>query len=275
MNISIKNFLILAVAILGIISSDLAISTEKIGVVMIHGKNPGGPDDPNLFVIVSKMKSAGMIVIVPDMPWSRNRYIDVNWSMAMKEIDGHIKRLHEMGATKIVLAGHSMGCPAALSYAANSEGVDAIALLSPGHVPYYYYLGVPYAPYLRWDAKESVDEARLMIANGEGDKTHKFYDNNQGRKLPLWTTPRIFLSYFDPNSDAEMSVTAPKVPAKIPVLWMIGKGDLLVKEGRGYVFNKLLHNSQSRYMEIDANHLSTPNKGADQVIEWIKEALPI
>jgi pimeloyl-ACP methyl ester carboxylesterase len=271
---TVKNWTALVIGISFILFSGLGMAAETIGVVLMHGKNPGGPNDPGLSSIVGKMQDAGMIVSVPNMAWSKSRYIDVDWSTSMAEVGGHIKRLRELGATRIVLAGHSMGCPAALSYAAVSGGVDAIALLAPGHVPHYYYLGLPYAPFRNWTVKESVDEARQMVAKGEGDKIHTFADINQGRRLPVWTTPRIFLSYFEPTSDAEMSVTAPRVPPHVPVLWMIGDGDRLVKEGRDYVFNKLPPNPRSRYLEIDANHLNTPDRGADRVVGWIKEILP-
>lgn len=249
-------------------------ATEKVGVVLMHGKSPGGPDDPSLSSLVGKMNSAGMVVLVPNMPWSRQRYIDVPWETAMVEIDNHVKQLRAEGATRIVLAGHSMGCPAAMSYAANRKGVDAIVLLAPGHSPLLYYQGLPQAPFRSWVVKESIDKAREMVASQRGDEANvSFGDINQGRRAQVWTTPRTFLSYFEPNSDAEMSVTAPRVPPEVPVLWVIGDGDSLIKLGRDYVFNKLPPNPHSKYLEISANHLSTPAKAADQVIEWLRTTL--
>lgn len=252
------------------LSIGICSAAEVVGVVLMHGKNPGGPDDPSLSSITGKMNDAGFKVLVPNMPWSKQRYIDVPWEKAMDEIDQQIGILRSKGATKIVLAGHSMGCPAAMSFAANRAGVDAIVLLAPGHSPELYYQGLPQAPFRNWVVKESVDKAREMVANHRGDEPNvAFSDVNQGRRVSVWTTPRTFLSYFEPNSDAEMSVTATKIPPHVPVLWVIGDGDSLIKLGRDYVFNKLPVNSMSKYLEVSANHLSTPTKAADQVVDWI------
>lgn len=264
----------LAVTLLMSLLPVLGLAAEKIGVVLMHGKNPGGPDDPSLSSLVGRLDKAGMTVLVPNMPWSRQRYIDVAWETAMDEIAAHVGKLRAQGATKIILAGHSMGCSAAMSFAANRKGVDGVVLLAPGHSPLLYYQGIPQAPFRNWVVKESIDQARDMVANQRGDEPNvPFADINQGRRLQVWTTPRIFLSYFEPNSDAEMSVTAPRIPQNLPVLWVVGDGDSLIKLGRDYVFNKLPDNPQSKYLEISANHLSTPARAADQVVEWIQTTM--
>src|SRR3546814_20821085 len=74
------------------------------------------------------------------MPWSARRYMEGDWAGAMAEIAGHIKTLRGRGATRIVIAAHSMGCPAALGYAArHGEDVDALVLMATGHTPAGYY----------------------------------------------------------------------------------------------------------------------------------------
>lgn len=241
---------------------------EKIGVLMLHGKNPGGPSDPYFGSLRSKLEGEGMIVAMPDMPWSVRRYVDGHWDKAMAEMAEQIKNLRSKGATKIVLAGHSMGCPAALSYAARHGDVDAVALLAPGHVPYYYFNN-PQASVVR----KSIDEARALVAAGQGDKRRDFHDINQGRALAVTMTAADFLSYWDPESDAEMARTAPRLPANIPALWVIGKDDPLIRAGRGYVFDKLPANPKSRYLEVQANHLTTPQVSGQEVADWIRAAV--
>lgn len=244
-------------------------AAEPVGVILMHGKSPGGPGWDGYQPLAGKLEQAGMQVLLPEMPWSKRRYIDADFDSAMREIDVQVKALRDKGAKQVVLAGHSMGCPAAMAYAARHGGIDALVLLAPGHVPVAYYTRPNLAI-----VRESVDKARQMVARGEGDQANQaFSDINQGNRLTVFTTAKIYLSYFDPTSDAEMSVTARHIAANIPVLWVIGRSDPLFAAGRAYAFDKLPVNSRSRYLEIDANHLSTPTVATEQVVGWIAEAL--
>ncbi len=254
--------------------SSIVSAQEKIGVVLMHGKQGGGSRDNSLEALHRKMQEAGMVVIKPEMPWSFNRYIDGDWNLAMSEIHVHVQKLQEMGAAKIALVGHSLGSPAALSYAARyPDKVHALGLLAPGHVPYYYSQCIPYSPLRMCGVKDGVERARKEIEAGNADKKQPQTDINQGRTNAVWMTPRDYLSYFDPASDAEMAVVAPKIPANVPVLWVIGDKDYLIREGRQYVFEKLPANNKSQYLEVAGNHMSTPAAAADQVVNWLKSAV--
>lgn len=258
---------LLAIALLSL-AGFAAHAQDKIGVLMLHGKNPGGPSDPYFGSLRSKLDGEGMLVAMPDMPWSARRYVDGHWDKAMVEMAEQVKELRGKGATKIVLAGHSMGCPAALSYAARHGDVDAVVLLAPGHVPHFYFTSPNLAV-----VRKSIEEARAMVAAGEGDKRRDFNDINQGKPLAVRMTAKDFLSYWDPDSDAEMSRMAPRLPAKIPALWVIGNEDPLIRAGRGYVFDKLPANPKNRYLEVQANHLTTPQVAGHEVVAWIRQAV--
>lgn len=248
-------------------------ANDKIGVVLMHGKQGGGQRDTSLDSLHKKLHEAGMLVIKPEMPWSFNRFIDGNWDLAMNEIKAHVEKVKQSGATKVVLIGHSLGSPAAMSYAARHADVAAIVLLAPGHVPYYFSLCVPYSPIKLCAVKEGVEYARKEVGLGNADKKQPLTDINQGRRNVVWMTPNDYLSYFEPTSDAEMAVTALKISARIPVLWVIGDGDSLIREGRKYVFDKLPSNSKSQYLEVSANHLTTPAVASDQIVQWIKRSV--
>jgi pimeloyl-ACP methyl ester carboxylesterase len=255
-------------ALLSLTALPSAWAQDRIGVLLLHGKNPGNQNDPNLNQLKSRLETVGMVTLLPDMPWSARRYIEGDWDKAMAEIDGHVKNLRGKDATKIVIVGHSMGCPAAMSYAARHGGVDALVLLAPGHVPMFYSS----SPNLKV-VRDSVDEAKKMVAAGDLLGKRDFNDINQGRAQQVRTTAPAFLSYFAPDSDAEMSVTAPRIPAQTPVLWVIGNDDPLLRSGRGYVFDKLPANPKHGYLEIVANHLNTPVVAADAVLSWIRSAV--
>jgi pimeloyl-ACP methyl ester carboxylesterase len=256
-----------------IFSSCVAFAQEKIAFVLMHGKQGGGPRDTSLDSLHRKLKDAGIEVIKPEMPWSFNRFIDGNWDAAMNEIKVHVGKARQSGATKVVLIGYSLGSPAAMSYAARYADVAAIALLAPGHVPYYYSLCIPFPPIKMCAVKDGVDYARKEVETGNADKKQALTDINQGRRNVVWMTPRDYLTYFEPTSDAEMAVTAPKIPASIPVLWVIGDSDYLIREGREYVFDKLPSNSKSKYIEVSANHITTPAVASDQIVNWVNSAV--
>eukprot|EP01031_Cornospumella_fuschlensis_P014211 gene14211-17371_t len=108
---------------------------ERIGVLMLHGKSPGNNQDMYFQPTRGVLEKEGMLVAFPDMPWSRNRYLDGHWDKAMAEITAHVATLRSQGAGKIVLIGHSLGVPAAMSFAARGGDVQALVLLAPGHIP--------------------------------------------------------------------------------------------------------------------------------------------
>ena len=118
-------------ALLSLCGSTVHAAEPKLGVLMLHGKNPGSNRDPNFRPLVYKLEREDWIVRFPNMPWANGRYIDGNWDLAMQEIETHVKELRAKGAEKIVLMGHSIGVPAAMSFAARGGDVQALVLLAP------------------------------------------------------------------------------------------------------------------------------------------------
>lgn len=243
----------------------MAGAQTKTGVLVLHGKNPGSPDSPGINTFEGQLRHAGLLTLTPDMPWSARRYMEGDWAGAMAEIAAHIKTLRGRGASRIVIAAHSMGCPAALGYAArHGEDVDALVLMAPGHTPAGYYAN-PRNP-----VHESVDAARAMVAAGQGDSRRDFSDINQGRPLTVRLTAKQYLSFWDPDSDAEMSRTAPLLPARIPVLVVIGNEDPMAGRIRPYLFDRLPAQPKSRLLEIAASHVRTPAVAAGEATAWIQ-----
>lgn len=237
----------------------------RIGILLMHGKNPGNPQDPSLQPLTSAFARQGWDVLLPDMPWSRRRYLEGNWDLVMSEMATHVQALKDKGAQRIVLAGHSMGVPAALSHAARGGAVDALVLMAPGHTPTGYY-NIPSLKAVR----ESIDDARAKVAAGKGDETERFQDINQGRQQTVVATARNYLTYFDPQSDADMGVTAPRIPAHVPVLTAIGEKDPLFANVRRYYVDRLPKNPKSQLLEVSGGHLDTPRVAADAIVSWIK-----
>lgn len=245
-----------------------AAAQERIGILMLHGKSPGNAQDPNFSPLKTRFEAEGWLVQLPEMPWSRTRYLEGNWDAAMQEMAGYVQALRTQGATRIVLVGHSLGAPAALSFAARGGDAQALVLLAPGHIPKGYYT----YPSLK-AVRESIDEARALVAAGKGDSRERFVDINQGRQQPLITTAKNYLSYFDPESDAEMSVTAPRVPPTTPVLTVIGEKDPAFQRVRSYFVDLLPPQPRNGYLEVSGGHLETPRVAYDAMVAWIKTAM--
>lgn len=238
---------------------------DKLGILLLHGKNPGSSRDPGMVQLRGVLEAQGWPVLLPDMPWSRSRYLEGNWDGVMAEIARHVQTLRDKGAQRIVLIGHSMGCPAAMSFAARGGAVQAIVLLAPGHIPYGYYNYPSLKP-----VRESIDEARALVAQGKGDAVQSFADINQGRRINLSATASNYLSFFDPTSDAEMGVTAPRIPADVPVFTAMGESDPLFANIRGYLLDRLPANPKTQYLPVPGGHLDTPRNAADAVLAWLK-----
>ena len=56
----------------------------------------------------------------------------------------------------------------------------------------------------------------------------------------------------------------------IPLLWVIGRSDPLAQAGRGYAFDKAAKHPKSKYVEISADHLGTPEAARQEVVLWLK-----
>lgn len=256
------------VALAATFVSTHADAQQRIGVLMLHGKNPGSNQDASFAVLKPVFEREGWLVQFPDMPWSRGRYIDGNWDKAMVEVAAHVKTLRDQGASKIIIVGHSMGVPAAMSHAARGGDVQGLVLLAPGHIPRGYYTSARLKA-----VRDSIDEARALVAAGKGDSRERFIDINQGKSQVLVTTAKDYLSYFDPASDADMSVTAPRLPLALPVLTAMGEKDPLFTHIRAYYVDKLPANPKSKYLEVSGGHLETAREASDEIVAWIKAAV--
>ena len=104
-----------------------------MGVVLLHGK--GGVPGAMLEGFGEALKKAGAAIEEPEMPWSHKRIYDATYEQAMAEIDLAVQKLKWRGATRIVIAGHSLGANAAIGYAARRDGLAAKAVRDGIEVP--------------------------------------------------------------------------------------------------------------------------------------------
>ena len=249
-------------AMLCITGNAPASAADKIGVVLMHGKTgtakPRSPVGP----LIATLQGAGILVDAPDMPWSRNRFLDKDYSGAMAEIDAAVARLKKRGATKIVVAGQSMGANAALGYGAQRDGLSGIMAIAPGHVPDL--------PGFQNAVQHDYRRAQAMVDKGEGETIAAFGDNNQGRKSQARVKAGVYLSWYAPDGPAAMPVNAGKLKAGTPLLWVIGRDDPGFSRGKAYAFDRAPANPRSLYLEVDGGHRDTAKVAVKQILQWLR-----
>ena len=243
------------------------------GVVLLHGKGalsvdvkaPGGYGNTGFEVLRKKIEQAGFRAVLPELPWSTSREYDRTYRESLDEIGVAVSALKQQGARRIVLVGHSMGGNAAVGYAGLRAGVAGVVVLSPGHVPD--------VPGFAKIVEPSVAKARQMMAAGQGDQITTFRDVVPwGEKNgDLLTTPRHFISYFDPKGEAVMPKNVIRFAKDVALLWIIGAQDEEgTSLGKGYAFDKAPANPLNRYIVVPGGHVDVPTNGADYVVGWLR-----
>jgi len=231
-----------------------------VGVVLLHGKT-GQPRVVGLGV-VEPLRQAGFLVEAPEMPWSRDRYIDRTYDEALAEIDQAVARLAAKGATKIVIAGHSMGADAALAYGARHGNIAGIILLAPGHIPDFPAFQRGFA---------DVEKARSMIDAGQGDQKATFRDTNLGKEFTRIMKSSIYYSFFSPDGIGAAAKNAAIISPDVPVLYVGGTADPQTRAlGKEFIFNKLPANLLTKYIIVDSDHMGTPAAATGEMIAWLR-----
>lgn len=233
-----------------------ALAQDKLGIVLMHGKK-GVAEHVEL--LADTLTERGHLVVTPDMPWSRSRAYDASLEEAHAEIDQWVAGLREMGATRIVLGGHSMGANMAMTYAAAHPEVAAVLAIGPGQT-------VEGANF-RARLGDSVARARILVAAGQGDTPVELADLHLGKASAITVGPRAYLSYFDPDGPANMPETARRLP--MPLLWVVGLDDRnMLERGPSYAFDHA-PNPANLYATVPADHMGTPDASLAVVADWL------
>lgn len=236
-----------------------AYAQNDVGVVALHGKQ-GTP----MQSFVSALEAAGFSAVSPELPWSQRRIYDRTYEQALEEVDAAVEELKKRGTRRIVIAGQSMGASAALRYGATREGLAGVVVMAPGHRIDVPEFGNRFA--------EDLSRARHLISVNRADDVETFRDFNVDA-FKVRTSPRIYLSIFDPEGAAAFSKNAPLLRAGTALLWVVGRRDFGFAAGEGYAFARAPAHASNRYVVIEAGHADTPSKALPVVIEWLR-ALP-
>lgn len=230
---------------------------EKIGIVLMHGK---GGTDGNIARPNYDLRSAGALVEVPMMPWSKDRIYDKGYEESVVEIDMYVASLKEAGAKKIFVAGHSMGANATLGYAAPREGLSGAILLAYRHVPGNFGFAKKLSV--------STERARRMIDTGKGEEEASFYDHSGDNGMSVYASANDLFSRFDPEGGATIPYNAPKVGPDTPILCIDGWSD---PRRRCHDIMRQVHkNPKSDMVIINADHSGTPVWSNEVIVDWVR-----
>jgi pimeloyl-ACP methyl ester carboxylesterase len=234
---------------------------DRLGIVVLHGKQ-GNPAGEVLEPAISAIRSAGFLVDAPEMPWSGRRIYDATFTQALSEIDQAVDRLRRAGATKIVVAGMSMGGPAVFGYAATRK-VDAVVAWAPAHDP----VNDPAMRSPRF--LEAVAKAQQLIANGKGDDLESFPEINRDL-FTVRAAPKVWLSYWDPEGSNSMPLNARAFPSAIPVLIVVTTRDPFPQDEE-YLLSKTPAHGLSELIRVSVPHLQVPKAASEQTVAWLKK----
>jgi len=254
-------FLAVLVVTLLFAMPDFGAAADQLGVVLMHGKQGTSKPRSPVGQLKAELESAGFIVMAPDMPWSRLRFLEKDFETAMAEIDGYVEALRSRGAKRIVVGGHSIGANAALGYGARREGLAGVLAIAPGHIPELQAWRDRY--------EFSIDEAREQIAAGNPDAVVELTDVNQGRETEVTLKAKVVASWYAPDTGAVMPINAANLKTGTPLMWVVGEKDRMAKRGEAYAFAKAPANPKSRYAVVKGGHKVTPMKGKAEIIDWL------
>lgn len=229
-------------------------------VIALHGKwgKPPGP-------LAASFEAAGARVVSPVMTWSRERLYDVDYSSALQEVHALVEQLRAQGAQTVVLAGHSLGANAAIAYLARYSDVDALMIFAPGHVPELQYRA--------GQTQASLKAARERRESGRGEQSDfEFTDFNSGdRRRQILSSAAVYLSFYEPQGLANMSESAAKARASIPVFYAGTTQDPIHRWGQGsrYIYDRLPMHRNSVYVESSAAHMEVPQAIAAPAIAFL------
>lgn len=240
----------------------MEVSPDKIGIVIMHGK--GGSPTRLVKDMAMSLEDKGYLIANLEMPWSKKRDYDVDIPMALKEVAKALSELQAKGAKKLFVAGHSQGGLFALCVAGDQR-VDGIIAIAPGgnvgNATFREKLGL------------YVEDARKLIEQGKGDEKTTFADFENAKGVySIVTTPRIYLSWFDPDGAFNQENAIKKIDPNNPILYIVPTHDyaglLKVKET---MYDALPKHPSTKLYSPKTDHVGAPSASVEQISTWINK----
>ena len=246
----------------------LAQTQGRPGVVLMHGKGgePANHALNGLHALTVALEKAGYLVDVPQMCWSAQRLYDKDFVDGLGDADAAAARLRARGASAFVVAGLSIGGIGALAYGSRRQGLAGIVALAPHPDPHNMIE--------RPGVAQDLERARRLIAEGHGDERTEFTDwtNNQRGvySFRARTTPRIYVSFVDPDGPADKKTNAMHLGA--PLLLVSGSEDITQRDAAELfeIAERGFPSPYNRHVVVHSDHMGTGDAATTDVLAWLQ-----
>jgi dienelactone hydrolase len=251
----------LIIFVLGVfLQTAVAEAADKVGVVLMHGEQgaPGRVIDG----LGARLDKAGYLVSRPDMCWSARRSYESDFPACLDVLDDAIVKLRNIGATRIVVGGFSLGGAVAIVYGAAHPDLLGVFALAPTHDAAALAAST--------SIRDSVGKAQALVAQGKADDEADFEDVAIGPSgayaNEVATTPNIYLSFFGPDSPVRVAPNVAKL--KSPLFWAASRDDPTQTSAKAD-FAKATASDMNRFVELSGSHQATPEAASGAVLEWL------
>lgn len=235
-------------------------ASPKIGAVVMHGK--GGGPEKLVKGLANYLQANGCLVANLEMPWSGRRKYDVGVDGAVQEVKAALDALQQQGAQKLFVVGHSQGGLFTF-YFGGRHKVDGLVAIAPGG----NVVGQTY----REKVFEPVERARRLISNGKGDAKTTFHDwENAKGFFDVTSTPRDYLSWFDPEGAMNQPQAVKSIIPGVPILYIVPEMDYpgLIR-AQAQTWALMPKHPGNKLYEPHANHMTAPTESKEEILRWM------
>ena len=234
-----------------------------IGYILIHGKN-SGPKHPSCSLSPLREKlEVHSLTDERNYFWGYEENYSKNFTCCLEDIDIAVKSMLDRGSKKIFLIGHSLGAGAVIYYTSkNPQYVDGIVLLAPAH-------NIHLSP-IKESLVPSINKAKKLIRQGHGDTIDDFMDFDVKDLLTVKTTPKNYLSFFDPEGPCNLSTNCKSFTKETNVLCLSGLRDPTQNSVKDLIYDAILKTNKSKFELTKDNHFTLPRNSHDLIVEWVK-----
>jgi len=268
---------------------------KTMGVVFMHGRGAPRPEDPDVISpLTSSMRSYGVTVVAPVMPWAGEKGIP-NYTGTLddglKIVAAEVEKLRSKGLKKMFVGGMSEGGRAAIAYGGKVGDVDGIIAIAPSPDTEIRFSALDHPALKDFMARtpperrgqmetlvranlQKLHTARDMVAAGRGKERATFSEVNTSHtgvfEFRISVPAEIFLSHIDPDGLGNMRLSASKFREGLALF--VALDDIaLDRYASRRAFNAVPKSDRNTIVELNVSHLAAPRASRDAVRTWLQQ----